>query len=356
MADYASMFDSVDTTMKSAVQPPSTSSSSFLFPAMAQQLKFASINPSTSTSTSASVSANTNGSKVDKFKPVTANHTPMLPAPDKKLLVEEYKSYQGERARFILPYELDIDATTRHIKHRLKKFAIVLQETPASYELESRLIVRHSHSRKVSPDVPAPLFDRILNFFAQHFAHYHFTSWYSTHDSFFPDDVRLRKKWTNNGDSTSTSSDNGGDNSQQQQLPPEEPTKVEISWMRKTLVENSDWAIHGREFGMRVSLKLEKKITPPETITATTTPLMIQSKRTCCFRDKAVTIFFSVVWSGDNEFDAKHCKLPIRTIEVEVNNDEAMLLIRPEDVIYNLIVRTLDLQGVNAHLSLSELK
>jgi hypothetical protein len=139
-------------------------------------------------------------------------------------------------------------------------------------------------------------------------------------------------------------------------LQPDEPTKVEISWMRKTLVENSDWAIHGREFGMRVSLKLEKKIVPPETITATTTPLMIQSKRTCSFRDKAVTIFFSVVWSGDNEFDAKHCKLPIRTIEVEINNDEAMLLIRPEDVIHNLVVRTLDLQGVNAHLSLSELK
>ena len=130
-------------------------------------------------------------------------------------------------------------------------------------------------------------------------------------------------------------------------------TKPTVSWVKKKLVENSDWHIDGRLLSMRISLKMEKKVSPPESSGAIAG--FIQSKQTCSFQDKAVTIFFSYVWQGETEYQTRVSK-PICMIEVEVNNSAITASTGAEEIIYNLVARTLELQGLNSPLSLSEVK
>lgn len=236
------------------------------------------------------------------------------------------------------PYEFDMKRTTKHAVKRLTKFGDILKENPDSYELESRLIVHPSNSHKISPNIPVVLFDKILNFFTLNARHYKFMPWYYTVDHFFADNVRMRKTWPK-------AQSGGGDE--------KAAPKATVSWAKKRLIENSDWNIDGRPLSMRISLKLEKKITPPDNGAAT--PTFIQSKQTCSFQDKAVTVFFSYVWQGETEYQTR-VSIPSYSIEVEVNNSAIAPSTLPEEVVYNLLTRTLELQGLNSPLSLSEVK
>ena len=66
-------------------------------------------------------------------------------------------------------------------------------------------------------------------------------------------------------------------------------------------------------------------------------------------------MFFSYVWQGETEYQAR-VSIPSYSIEVEVNNSAVTPAVAPEEIIYNLVARTLELQGLNHPPSSSEVK
>jgi hypothetical protein len=224
------------------------------------------------------------------------------------------------------PFEFDMHHTTQQIVKRLKKFGEIIKENPDSYELESRLIVKHSNSHKMSPHVPEALFNQILHFYTRNVKYFEFMPWYYTSDSFFNNDIRVRNSWSSKN------------------------KKPVVAWVKKKLIENSDWHIDGRPLSMRISLKIEKKVPALETLPV---PILLQTKQTCSFKDRAVTIYFSSIWQGESEYQMK-VAIPTHSIEVEINNSSILHTTDAEEIITNLVIRTLELQGLNSPLSLAE--
>lgn len=247
------------------------------------------------------------------------------------------------------PFEFDMKHTTRHIINKLSKIADRFKEDLNSYELESRLIVKFPSSHKVSTDIPPDMFDEILNYFLINSlaGHYKFTPWFYTMDIFYPGDIRQRNTWSLSRGATSNTINQGLRNISTGEV------EVIKTCCEKKLDENSDWYIDGRPLSMRVSLKKEKKISP--LMSTTNVMTSIQIKQTCILQDKTVTIYFSFVWHGDTEYEARY-SIPNRMIEVEINNSAVTPTTRSDSIIYNLVARTLELQGLNAPLALSEVR
>jgi hypothetical protein len=236
-------------------------------------------------------------------------------------------------------FEFNMEKTTAFIVKELTHMGDILKENPSSYELETRLIMKPSNSHKFTTNIPLPLFDKILNFFTMTARHYKFTPWYYTSDHYFPNHIRRRETWSNSPSLSSSI-----------------PHTVE--WVKKKPIEKSDWNVDMRPLSMRVSLALEKKIDP--------TPAMIsnyekknfeknRSKQTCAFKDKVLTIYFAHVWKGETEYETS-VSIPTCNIEIEYNNKTICSTTTPEEIIYNLIARTLETQGLNSPLSLSKIK
>lgn len=234
------------------------------------------------------------------------------------------------QAKTPIPYDFDMKKTTRKIIKKLTKFGEIVKENPDVYELESRLIKRVHGSRKVLTDVDEVIFNKIMKQYVLQSRHYDFIPWYNIHDTYYPDDVRFRQTWTTGS------------------------TEIKKEWVRKTIIENSDWIVDNRPLSIRISLKKEKPIEVSATSLQSMVPTNFIKKKTCCFKDRAVTIFFSYIWEGETEEKAS-ISLPKRSIEVEVNNE----IVKSPDmtadaIVGNLIFRTVELQGTNEPMSLAE--
>ena len=250
-------------------------------------------------------------------------------------------------------FEFDMQSTIKNAVGKITKWGDVIKVNPNSYELETRLMLIPSNSHKLSVNIPDNLFDKILNFYTKNVRHYKLVPWYYTFDHYFPNDIRRRE--TNPGPLSSNQ------------------VSHSVVWCKKKLFDNDDWRIDGRPLSMRVSLKREEVIDEPWKFTRVSTgsgtngayintggeiDKKLKSyhvKQTCSFQDKAVTIFFSYVWEGENEEKAE-LAIVKRTIEVEVFNKSIGPITRPEEIVYNLIARTVELQGLNSPCSLSQVK
>lgn len=231
------------------------------------------------------------------------------------------------------PFEFDVHSTISNCAKRLKKFADIYKENLNIYELETRLFMRsNAIGQHLSPSIPETLFNQILSFYTRNVKHFQFTPWYYTFDSIYENDIRLRKTWSSKN------------------------PKPTFEWVQKKIIENSNWHIDGRPLSMRVSLKIEKKVDPLTSKGSIPAITYMQTKQTCCFKDTMFSIYFSSIWKGSSEYEMQVAK-PIFSIEVEVDSLSNLLvnnLSTSTEIISNLIIRTLELQGLNSPLSLVE--
>ena len=222
------------------------------------------------------------------------------------------------------PYEVDIPSVILNTVKKIKSLAEIIKQDPQSYELESRLIRKIPRIQKITSNVQESLYKQIQEFYIRNARHFKFTPEFYTLDKFFPGDIRVRQKWSLKN------------------------KKVTVQWIRKKLIENSDWNVDGRPLGIRFSLKSEKEIEPLKTLPL---PNWIQLKETCSFERNGQVIYFSTVWEGESEYKMR-VSLCQRTIEVEPINSEVVAL-SADDIARNLIIASLELQGLNGPLSLT---
>jgi hypothetical protein len=246
--------------------------------------------------------------------------------------------FSGRAAQFKFEPELML----KYIVSDLNWMGKIVKNDPTNYELETRLILIVDGSNQILTDLPRKFWSDLCTDHMRNKAKEFPTQTIcEVYDKYYDNNTRHRKTQIINV-------------SDKVQKPPR------IEWHFKDLIKNSDWFIDGRDFGLRVSLKVDKVLkSQPEWIKSgedgqpATTPIRFVCKRTTTFKGNFVTIFFSTVWEGETEAACKLAK-PTQVIEVEVNNED--IISNPdmtsEQIITNLIIRTLELQGIEESFAL----
>lgn len=177
--------------------------------------------------------------------------------------------------------------------------AKILKYYPKEYELESRLMFGNRHS------IPKKTFETILlNYLSLADQFKEIKPWHIVKDTYYGVE-RLRDE-------------NGV-----------------ITTQLKDLIQNLDYEVKDKDLNIRLSLKIDKTI---ESLTQQKQTHQ-QLKRVASFCDELFVINFIQTWSNNET-------KPWYNIEVEVDGSSELLKeISSEDLIKNLIIRTLELQG-----------
>lgn len=287
------------------------------------------------------------------------------------------------------PYQPDMDAITKYAVKDMSGLGKIFMDNKDLYELESRLFFYSPSSGLMTDDITEPMFKQIFIFFCSNPIHFNVKPWVVTLDTYYDDYIRMRKN-----------------------------IKTQhITWQKKEPRENRNWRVDGRPLSIRISLKVEKTLsimdngiltigkdmqkllndrrsnvninvnvnilTGANTSSNTSTankkldweldefskidgrplsmveedqlPILYRMKKTASFeyKDKVATCYFSQIWTGDTEASMLINK-PTFSVEVEIN-PEYIKRVSSDDVLKHLLVRSLELQGLNAPLSLTKL-
>jgi hypothetical protein len=219
----------------------------------------------------------------------------------------------------------------------LQYLAQILMSNLDCYELETRLIQKSDSTRKANTSIPSKIWNDMKNYYF-YLKPDLIKEKYDLRDTYYHDKYRRREILKTIKD-PKTNKD----------------TKISsVEWIQKSRITSHDKKLCNRPLSFRVSLQKEKKIkNQPSTIDENTRPFRIQVKTVYAVSDKFSTVFFTENWISSNVEDIAQRKI-IYNVEVEVNNsciDPNKIL--PEEIVYNLLLRTLELQGLNGPLALT---
>jgi hypothetical protein len=255
-------------------------------------------------------------------------------------------------------FEFPMWQTIRHLVTDLTEMAVMYKLCSDEYkpEFESRLISKIPTSLETDTNIPEELFDEIMSFYASNFpmwANWRMIPLYHTHDQYYAGDIRKRRTWREVKESVESSTAVIEPVTIAGVTTPLYPQWVE----KKQIGKNSDWYVAGRPLALRFSLKTERPITPPpdETEISAMVEGDVVSKSTTAFEDAFTIIYFSKVYTGEDDRKASSAK-PTCSIEVECKNTASVMKLKAEDIANNLAVRTVELQGTDKPMSLSKVR
>jgi len=189
-----------------------------------------------------------------------------------------------------------------------------------SYELEARLVSQDTSTRWAS--IPKTEFLQILSFFKKNEKVFTKTSgnaWEQSIVSFFDESYLRNIRYVSS----------------------DKPTE----WMMKTPLVDYDYSIANRPFGVRVSLREERKTTAPKVPSQVT---FLRSRKRSSFWLASFRWDFSIVWSAKTSEELKHAK-PGYEIELEyLPEAEEGEALTSQHIATDFLCRILELQGLES--------
>jgi hypothetical protein len=126
---------------------------------------------------------------------------------------------------------------------------------------------------------------------------------------------------------------------------------IRTTWMRKTPRGFEDIHIPERPFAMRLSLKKEEPLTSDQ-VPCSEAPYMVRAKERISFMDARITTSLTTVWEGANVDELKAVE-PIYEVECEYRSSELRRSTLAEDIVGDVLIRMLEMQGLHEPLSVA---
>lgn len=221
-------------------------------------------------------------------------------------------------------------AIINHTVNELKYLADILLENSNIYELETRLIKKNEYHKKIDTNIDIDIWQSCFYYFFILNNNGLKKEKYSTRDSYYTGFYRFRETLKEGG-------------------------QLSTQWIIKPKGINHDKRICNRPLSFRMSLKKEIPLTEtPGSVNKHSKPYRIQAKNVYTISDGFLTIFFTENWIADSAEKLIN-SIVTRSIEVEFNNQCIQKnKTTSEEIISNLLYRTLELQGLATPLALTD--